>query len=286
MQIFFQHEGPYSPEKVFKFSGGEVQVVLGDELSAAVQGNQRATVMAKLRNSDDIMTLLLFTDAIKRVKPSIKMNLLIPYLPYGRQDRVCAPGEALSVRVMADVINTMGYDEVIVHDPHSDVGIACLNGGTSWPVENIIDNFYDEEQGKLNQKVEGMHLIAPDAGAMKKVQNVAKFFSNKLPVINCSKERDVKTGNITGTYVNWGYSMRGFDLLIVDDICDGGMTFIKIAEALQKFKPTSISLYVTHGIFSKGKGVLFDAGINTIYTTDSFPNETIGLEGKLFVQTL
>lgn len=272
MKLYFQHEGPYAPEKVFKFNGGEMQVVLGDEMQAAVHGNLKGTMFANLRSSDDIMTLLILTDAIKRVNPQITMNLIIPYLPYARQDRVCQPGEALSVRVMADLINTMGYDEVIFHDPHSDVGVACVNNGVHWPVEIIMDGFTDtDKHNGFNQKIKKMTLIAPDAGAMKKVAAVAKYFEASN-VIECGKTRNVKTGEITGTYLGKG-TVKGKDLLIVDDICDGGMTFIKLAEALLVKKPKSISLYVTHGIFSKGLAPLFDAGISTIYTTDSFEQE-------------
>lgn len=282
MKLYFRNEGPYSPEKVFKFNGGEMHVVMGDELDAAIQGNLRATMFAVLRSADDIMSLLLFTDAIKRANPMIRMNLIIPYLPYARQDRVCSPGEALSVRVMADVINTMGYDEVIFHDPHSDVGVACVNNGRHHPVEIIMDGFCKEEHGKLSVMIKEMTLVAPDAGAMKKVSAVAKFFENENPIIQCGKDRDVKTGKITGTTLGTGvYGDK--DLLIVDDICDGGMTFIKLAEAFNPFKPKSISLYVTHGIFSKGLEVLFDAGIDNIYTTDSFEQ---GEHDNLFVLNL
>jgi ribose-phosphate pyrophosphokinase len=112
-------------------------------------------------------------------------------------------------------------------------------------------------------------LVSPDAGATKKTLKVAQHYEG-LKVINCDKIRDTMTGEITGTYVNWGFSMKEMRLLIVDDICDGGMTFIKIAEAVQKFKPKSIDLYVTHGIFSKGLEPLLDAGIRRVYTTDSF----------------
>lgn len=272
MKLYFQHEGPHGLEKEFKFSGGEMQVCLSDEAQAAIRGNLHATVLAHLRSSDDIMSLLLFTDAVRRVNPRIKMNLIIPYLPYARQDRVMNPGEALSVRVMADVINLMRYDEVIFHDPHSEVGVACVNNGVNWPVQFIIGGFHrEEEHNALSTQIKDMTLIAPDAGAMKKVMNVAKEFECES-VVTCEKVRDTKTGEITQTRVHDLEKVTDKDVLIIDDICDGGRTFIEIAKVLGD-KPKSISLYVTHGIFSKGLQPLFDAGISTVYTTDSFPQE-------------
>jgi len=116
-------------------------------------------------------------------------------------------------------------------------------------------------------------LVSPDAGANKKVLKVAQQYKG-LDIIYCDKKRDTRTGKITDTIVHPGHgSIRNKKLLIVDDICDGGMTFIKIAEAMNSFGPEAIYLYVTHGIFSKGYQVLFDAGIDKIYTTDSFKQD-------------
>ena len=260
-RIDFPNEGPFYPKR-FKFNAGEVQVSL-EEFEAVVTTNSRATITARIRNSDDLMELIMVTDAVKRLSPLIQMTLVLPYLPYSRQDRVANPGEALSAKVFADMINALNFKKVFTYDAHSDVGVACLNNCESYGQSMILEDLigYDVMQDYT--------LVSPDAGAVKKTLKVAQHFEG-LKVINCDKSRDTMTGEITGTYVNWGYSMREMRLLIVDDICDGGMTFIKIAEAVQKFKPKSIDLYVTHGIFSKGMDPLLASGIRTVYTTDSF----------------
>ena len=77
------------------------------------------------------------------------------------------------------------------------------------------------------------------------------------------------TGNITKTTVLHD-DFGGKDCVIVDDICDGGRTFIELAKVLKERGAGKIGLFVTHGIFSQGVGVLFDNGIDFIYTTDSF----------------
>jgi len=261
VEIHFPNEGPFVP-KTFKFSAGEVQVSL-EEFAPVVSGYNRGTVKAQIQNSDDLMELIMVTDAIRRLSPLIQMTLVLPYLPYSRQDRVMNPGEALSAKVFADMINALNFKKVFTYDAHSDVSVACLNNCESTPQENILDDMLGN--GLMEQYV----LLSPDAGAAKKTLKVAQHFGG-LRVINCAKLRDTATGKITGTYVDWGYSMSNMRLLIVDDICDGGMTFIKIAEACQKLKPLSIDLYTTHGIYSKGVGVLFDSGIRHLYTTDSF----------------
>jgi ribose-phosphate pyrophosphokinase len=268
-RIDFPNEGPFYP-KSFKFNGGEVQVSIG-EFDAVVASNSRATVSARIHNSDDLMELIMVTDAIRRCSPLIQMTLVLPYMPYSRQDRVANAGEALSAAVFANMINALNFKKVFTYDAHSDVSVACIDNCESYSAAMILDDLIGPN------RMQQYTLVSPDAGAHKKTLHVAKYFGG-LRVINCDKSRDTETGEITGTYVNWGYSMKGMDLLIVDDICDGGMTFIKIAEAVQRFKPNSVSLYVTHGIFSKGLHPLLESGIGRVYTTDSFDQPRVGMK--------
>lgn len=74
--------------------------------------------------SDDIMEMLLINDAAKRLHPDRERYLFMPYVPYGRQDRVMIPGEALGIKVLADLVNSCGFHEVEIWDPHSDVTTA------------------------------------------------------------------------------------------------------------------------------------------------------------------
>ena len=268
-RIDFPNEGPFYP-KSFKFNAGEVQVSL-QEFSGNVAQNSRATVTARIHNSDDLMELVMVTDAIRRISPLIQMTLVLPYMPYSRQDSVANDGEALSAAVFARMINALNFKKVFTYDAQSDVSVACIDNCESYSAAMVLDDLIG------HGPMQNYTLISPDAGAAKKTQYVAKYFGG-LKVVNCDKTRDTKTGEITGTYVNWGYSMKGMILLIVDDICDGGRTFIKIAEAVQKFKPDSISLYVTHGIFSKGLHPLLESGIGQVYTTDSFDQPRVGMK--------
>ena len=80
-------------------------------------------------------------------------------------------------------------------------------------------------------------------------------------------------GAITGTEA-YCDDLEGQSVVIADDIADGGYTFIKLAEKLKEKGAGKIFLYVSHGIFSKGLDVLLDAGIDCVYTTDSFCDRT------------
>jgi len=109
-------------------------------------------------------------------------------------------------------------------------------------------------------------LVAPDAGALKKVSSIAKALGTQW--VRADKSRDPATGEITGTVV-YSEHVGQRDFLIVDDICDGGRTFIALAEALRPLTDGRVYLYVTHGIFSSGYDAL-TAAIDGIYTANSF----------------
>lgn len=108
----------------FTFPGGEISVKLEDP---TLEGISFITIEAFLKNSADIMALLMITDAIRRLAPNMRLNLHMPYIPYARQDRVCDRGEALAIKVFADLINAQNYSSVLVWDSHSDVALALLD---------------------------------------------------------------------------------------------------------------------------------------------------------------
>jgi ribose-phosphate pyrophosphokinase len=230
--------------EMFLFSGGECQVkILPADISV------KTNIIANLYNSNDIMSLLLTVDAVKRANPQTSIELTIPYFPYARQDRVCNEGEALSVRVMADLINNLKCSKVIIIDPHSDVTPALLNNVITVSLADIIAQSSIAKFIKNNN----LTLLSPDAGAEKKVRAVAKTLATagiNADFLAASKSRDTKTGNITATHIHG--DVRGKNFIILDDICDGGRTFIELAKLLKAQGAGDIYLYVTHGIFSQG----------------------------------
>jgi len=271
------------PLKTFLFNGGEVGVKV-EPLQEVLRGSRQAilrgqgaisiVVDARLHSSDDIMRLCMVKDALDREFPSYKKMLHMPYVPYARQDRVMVTGESLSIKVFANIINALNFTRVSTLDNHSDVATALIDRCENHSVLEVIKQ--TNLDYRLNQPDTNYVLVSPDAGAMKKTLKVAQHYGG-LKIIKCDKERDTSNGKILSTSFHsphFGTTLEGMRLLIVDDICDGGMTFIKIAEMLTKrCGPDSIELLVSHGIFSKGLQPLLDSGISHIYTTDSFPQD-------------
>lgn len=238
------------PFKAFTFNGGERHIRLenpGPYVNATFE------VEARMTSPYDIIDLLLVTDALRQAGTNIQIDLLMPYVPYARQDRVCAVGEPLSARVFCDLINSQGYNLVEIWDAHSDVVPALLNRVRNIPSSHFVGQLFVTTERVLH---EAPTLVAPDAGALKKVGAIAKLYG--LEVIRADKTRDTKTGEITGTVVYSDY-VCDTDLLVVDDICDGGRTFLELAKAMRPLTSGKLILYVTHGIFSNGLDELGEA---------------------------
>ena len=219
------------------------------------------TITSQLKTFNDFGLLLLSIDALKRMDVET-INLFIPYFPAARQDRVMVPGEPLSVKVFADMINQTNINQVTVYDAHSEVTPAVLNNCKVIPNHKFIKEV-------LKQIGHDTLLISPDGGALKKIYKVSEFLGGK-EVIECSKSRDVKTGKLKGFKV-YADDLQGKDCLIVDDICDGGGTFMGLAQELKNKNAGKLYLAVSHGIFSKGFNHLAEH-FTKIFTTDSFQN--------------
>src|SRR5258705_12963 len=244
----FEHEK-------FNFHCGEMQVRVDN-----YGPDDEVTIEFEFEENEEIFELMLLADALKRLDLFIK-EIYIPYVPFSRQDRINVWGESLSLRVFCSVINSLGAEKVRIDDPHSDVTPALLNNCVVTPQWAIFLKYFVGKKDYI--------LISPDAGALKKIYKFAKYLT-PLSVIECSKHRDVQTGHITHTTVNGGYGwdklgIRDHDCYIVDDICDGGKTFIEIAKILKERGASKIILMVTHGFFTKGLSV-FDDLIDEIYT--------------------
>lgn len=220
----------------------------------------RVSITTRIRSAEDVMYLLLATDAARRLGAKW-IQLMMPYLPYARQDRIMEIGEPFSLKVFANIINSQNYDEVIIADPHSDVSSALINNIKVIKQEDFI------RQLAKTERLHDVVLVSPDAGALKKIYGVARAIGYEEEIVLCNKVRDVSNGRIIRVDVSGGLDLTGRTCLIVDDIIDGGATFEILSNKLRELGATSVLLAVTHPIFSKGYDI---KGIDHTFTTDSF----------------
>ncbi|BAW19186.1 putative ribose-phosphate pyrophosphokinase [Ralstonia phage RP31] len=285
IQIGFTYDGQYRYEEVnvSVFKGGEVNVRLTEDVIKYLEQDsdqqKKIDVIAHISNSDTVMAFFLTCDASRRIEPGVEIRAIIPYLPYARQDRVCNPGEALSISTFAKLLNTQNLASVELLDPHSDVSAAAIERSRVTNQEKMLHEVVSKRLLGLN--TDNLWLVAPDAGAVKKVKKLAdhlKALGLVKGFITATKIRDVETLEVTETRLD--ADVAGKNLIIVDDICDGGRTFIQLGEILLERGCAELSLFVTHGIFSYGIDALLKI-FGRIYTTNSFhpdPESSIRVE--------
>lgn len=266
------------------FAGGERSVrINGYMLSSAFDQNleekipegKDLVVYAHIDSSDAIMDLLLFTDAFNRMGRGtgnqVKKVCYMPYIPYARQDRVMVPGEPLSSAVFGTLINLCGFDRIIVDDPHSDVAPSHIKNVAIFEqyemaLEILGPGFFDDAV-----------IIAPDAGAIKKVTKLAQKVNHSQIGVG-TKHRNLLTNEITATSYS-GPDVSGKRVIMVDDICDGGRTFIELGKVLRAEGATEVVLYTTHGIYSYGADV-FEGTVDEVYCAYPWMKNIFGKNTK------
>lgn len=259
------------------FAGGEVHLNATEFFKVLPEvklSNAPDVIWAPIHDSVDLMELLVLTDAYKRYYMETP-RVCIPYIPYARQDRVANAGESLSIKVFADIINSQNYPLVYVMDPHSEVCMALLNN------VKVIKDINDDYLSEIIPNYDTDYIVlAPNAGSFKRLGKVIK----RVPLIYATKQRDTKTGALSNVEIHTGgLNFKGRKILVVDDICDGGGTFLLLAEALNRAGIDNLlELYVSHGIFSKGINNLLSS-YSAIYTTNSFYQ---GISEKVTVKDL
>lgn len=243
--------------------------------------NFSVQIRARLDNFRDLELIVCATRALQNLKVK-QIHLYIPHVLGARSDRKFQEGGTRYLsQVLAPIINMLGFESVTCIDVHSDVAENVINNLeiisnielVRWAVADIY-------KPQPAPHTDDFVLVAPDAGASKKIGKIAAVLGNP-DVIVCSKERDTE-GHLSKTIVpNFD---RTKDVIIVDDLCDGGGTFINIAKEIKIAKESleyemnqeilgfgRIYLIVTHGIFSRGTEVL-KAYFDGVYCTNSYSN--------------
>jgi ribose-phosphate pyrophosphokinase len=188
----------------------------------------------------------------------INSKLIINYLPYARQDKAVSNSSTFALKTFAKLLNSLNFTDIRIMDPHSQIALDLIRDSeANWPV-NIIMKITNELRIDL--------FCYPDNGAVSKY---TKIYNYKY--IYGEKIRDQLTGNIL-SYKLIG-DVEDKNVLICDDLIDGGATFILLTKQLLEAGAKEVNLFATHGIFSKGTKKLFESGIKHIFTKDG---EVIG----------
>ena len=266
MEIFsLDGKNPFIEFITSKFPDGQQSVTITDFSPET----NKALIRIRLTNFRDLELLICATAALKGL--GIKdISVFIPYFLGARSDRKFEKGGSNYIKdVIAPIINLQGYSNVQVLDPHSDVIEACINNFNKTDNLQFTKMCIRDILGD-NLTKNDITIISPDAGALKKIYDIAAFNYNIEDVVVATKHRDIKTGKILSTNVPLEDKHSKKTFVIFDDICDGGRTFVEIAKVVkEKYPENNIFLFVTHGIFSNSFLEL-SKYFTRVYSTNSY----------------
>lgn len=233
-----------------------------EEVELSEQGN---TIEMNFEDTRDITTLFFAVEYIRTNVENKKITLIMHYLPFSAMDRKI-DNQIFSLELFANMINRLNFTEVLVLDPHNkEVTQQLFNMLTLINMTKLTDQAINDFKPDV--------LYFPDKGAMAKYPSMID--TKGLPIIYGNKVRDTANrGKITSyeTITN-GMDISGKRVLIIDDICRLGGTFVWAAEELTKLGVADIGLYISHcetGIF-EGKILEDSSPISVVYTNDSEP---------------
>lgn len=232
--------------KTFNFPSGEPHIEIPDGL-VLMSDESDLTVTWRFNGKiDGLFRIAMLKNILDNECSSDRViNLELPFFPCARQDRHTLQGQPFSVEVVASIINSMNWSKVTVFDPHSDVLVDELN---NCHVVTQLECLKTTTAVDMNLY---SAIVAPDKGSIKKASSIANEYD--LPLIVCNKVRNPSTGKLTSFEVIDKPDIELSKVLVVDDICDGGGTFIGVACAIEDaLQVSKIDLYVTHGLFTKG----------------------------------
>lgn len=245
--IFHYQDGDFKPINVTMFPDGTSQVWHNNIVSDS-------EIWWMFENEAEVMHIIQLCDrGLERV--------YVPFLPYARQDKDWNPeSDDQAYALFSFMTAFQAFETKFVSlDRHSMEDTYVPNRNFSFDVFP-----YDFIQAAL----EGIDVIIfPDEGARNRY-NTANLELGERSIVVMEKVRDVDTGKVRNYNFKQGYDqhlIKDARCLMIDDICDGGATFIRCADVINfATKPASLDLYVTHGIFSRGQEILHNAGIRNI----------------------
>ncbi|AKO60976.1 ribose-phosphate pyrophosphokinase [Pseudoalteromonas phage H101] len=178
---------------------------------------------------------------------NMKVYLSLEYLPHARADRVFEKGNPSPLYDFLVWLDNIRFSKIFVNDIHNAKILE------EYRVDNLIEKsqlqcFKESLSYDFNTDYD--IILSPDKGSREKARTIAEHL--EVEIYNCEKERDVSTGKIIRSVLPVGVDFSGKKVLIPDDLCDGGYTFIKLAELLKESGAKQVDLYVTHLIAAKG----------------------------------
>lgn len=228
---------------VTKFSDGEISV----NINETVRGKDVFIVQpTSFPVNDNLMELLIMIDACKRASAG-RINAVIPYYGYARQDRKTKARDPISSKLVANLITSAGADRVITMDLHC----AQIQGFFDIPVDHlyglpIITKYYED---KFKNEKEDLVVVSPDLGSVARTRNFAERLDIPLAIVDKRRPQPnvSEIMNIIG-------DVKGKNVILIDDMIDTAGTITNAANKLKEIGAKNVFACCTHPILS-GKAI-------------------------------
>lgn len=242
---------------ISRFPDGEVQITLGE-----FSRKNQVMIMCRITTSEELFILMQVCDILRR--HSIGFVISIYYLMSMRMDRVMSFDRPFSLSVVCDVLDRLGAMCICIYSPHSNVYKRLFKNTDIEEIPSMFSIDFTKYQ-----------VVFPDAGAEVRYRNI--------PISNYvygTKSRSLTTGKIISIGVRNPDSIDGRPLLIRDDLCDGGGTFLGLAKAIREIKSdVDLNIMVDHMVNPKGIENL-SKNFNHVWFTNSYKDWKKDWEGQ------
>ncbi|MGE5629536.1 MAG: ribose-phosphate diphosphokinase [Caulobacteraceae bacterium] len=249
---------PVGDSQVSTFSNGEISVSINE----SIRGSDVFVVQSTSAPvNDNLMELLIMIDALKRASAG-RINAVIPFYGYARQDRKSKSREPITAKLVANLIESAGADRVITMDLHA----PQIQGFFDIPVDHLyasplIVNYF------MNKKLNDVVVVSPDVGGVTRARSLATKLDAPLAIIDKRRPKPnvSEVMNIIGDIENK-------DCIIIDDMVDTAGSIVNAAKVLKDMGGKDIYVACTHPILS---GPAFDrirdSVIKELVVTNTIP---------------
>ncbi|HEV3124035.1 MAG TPA: ribose-phosphate pyrophosphokinase [Candidatus Dormibacteraeota bacterium] len=249
---------PLTDMQVTRFADGEFDVKIGD----SVRGQDVFVIQPTCHPvSDNLIQLFIILDALRRASAA-RVNAVIPYYGYARKEKKTQPRDAISAKLMANIIELAGAGRVITIDLHAE----AIQGFFDIPVDaltasKILARHVRERHGHE------LVVVSPDTGGTARARQLARLLEAPIAIIDKRRPKDdsVEVLNVIG-------DVAGLKCVVVDDLISTGSTLVGAAQALRDAGATMVDVVATHGVLTDGALLrLHRAPIDEICITDTIP---------------
>ena len=225
---------PLGKATVTKFSDGEISVNLWE----SVRGIDVYIVQPTCNPvNDNLMELLIMIDAMKRASAG-RINAVIPYYGYARQDRKAKARDPITAKLVADLIVAAGADRVVTMDLHANQ----IQGYFNIPVDHLVGmpilaRYFKEKA------LEDVVIVSPDHGSVTRARNMAEYLNCPIAIVDKRRPEPNKSEimNIIG-------NIEGKNCIIIDDMIDTAGTITNAANAIKDLGATAVYACATHPV--------------------------------------